>query len=126
MDDNHYSPAPPEPENNSVDNSDSAQVLLIINSFVYHLYIICFSNVQWTQVQAPEEDSRHSFTSNHDDQSIPPTGIGMKITLSKPITLQSPTRDSKRKKVDLREVFNPDEDDSNTQVKKRKLVPLGR
>lgn len=26
MDDNHYSPAPPEPENNSVDNSDSAQV----------------------------------------------------------------------------------------------------
>lgn len=49
----------------------------------------------------------------------------MKITLTKPITLQSPTRDSKRKKTDLREVFNPDEDDSNTQVKKRKLVPLG-
>lgn len=51
----------------------------------------------------------------------------MKITLAKPISLNSPqSRDPKRKKADLREVFNPDEDDSNTQVKKRKLVPLGK
>ncbi|CAG9837817.1 unnamed protein product [Diabrotica balteata] len=101
--DNHYSPAPPEPDNVSMDNSNSAQ---------------------WTQVQAPDEDSKHSFISNHDDHVAPPTGTGMKITLAKPITLQSPTRDSKRRKSDLREVFNPDEDDSNTQIKKRKLVPL--
>lgn len=50
----------------------------------------------------------------------------MKISLSKPIVF-SPQgqRDNKRKKADLREVFNPDEDDTNTQVKKRKLIPLG-
>lgn len=50
----------------------------------------------------------------------------MKITLAKPISFSPQTqgRDGKRKKLDLREVFNPDEDDSNTQVKKRKLVPL--
>lgn len=104
MDNNHYSPAPPEPENNSMDMAESAQ---------------------WTQVQAPDEDSRHSFVSNHEEQAI--TGTGMKITLSKPITLQgsSPTRDQKRRKSDLREVFNPDEDDTAVQVKKRKLVPLG-
>lgn len=50
----------------------------------------------------------------------------MKISLSKPIVF-SPhgQRDAKRKKPDLREVFNPDEDDTNTQVKKRKLIPLG-
>lgn len=105
MDENHYSPAPPEPDNNSVDASESAQ---------------------WTQVQAaPDEDSRHSFVSNHDEHVI--TGTGMKITLAKPITLQgSPTRDQKRRKSDLREVFNPDEDDTAVQVKKRKLVPLGK
>lgn len=103
MDENHYSPAPPEPDNNSMDASESAQ---------------------WTQVQVPDEDSRHSFISNHDEHAI--IGTGMKITLAKPITLQgSPTRDQKRRKSDLREVFNPDEDDSNIQVKKRKLVPLG-
>lgn len=52
----------------------------------------------------------------------------MKISLSKPIVFspQGQQRDNKRKKVDLREVFNPDEDDTNTQVKKRKLVPLGK
>nr|CAI5851542.1 unnamed protein product [Callosobruchus analis] len=104
MDENHYSPAVVPHEHNSVDNADSAQ---------------------WTTVQPPEEDSRQSFVSNHDDQPTPPaTGTGMKITLSKPISLHSPTRDSKRKKTDLREVFNPDEDDSSTNVKKRKLVPL--
>lgn len=50
----------------------------------------------------------------------------MKISLSKPIVF-SPhgQRDPKRKKPDLRDVFNPDEDDTATQVKKRKLVPLG-
>lgn len=50
----------------------------------------------------------------------------MKISLSKPIVF-SPhgQKDPKRKKADLREVFNPDEDDTSTQVKKRKLVPLG-
>lgn len=30
MDDNHYSPAPPEPEVNSNDGSESAKVILII------------------------------------------------------------------------------------------------
>nr|CAH7737221.1 unnamed protein product [Callosobruchus chinensis]CAH7750829.1 unnamed protein product [Callosobruchus chinensis] len=104
MDENHYSPPVAPHEHNSVDNADSAQ---------------------WTTVQPPEEDSRQSFASNHDDQPTPPaTGTGMKITLSKPISLHSPTRDSKRKKTDLRDVFNPDEDDSSTNVKKRKLVPL--
>jgi RNA-binding protein 25 len=105
MDDNHYSPAPPEPDANSNDDSESTK---------------------WTQVQVGDEDSRHSFTSNHDDNPPPPTGTGMKITLAKPITFSPQTgqRDPKRKKLDLREVFNPDEDDSNTQVKKRKLVPL--
>lgn len=103
MDENHYSPAPPEPDHNSMDTSESAH---------------------WTQVQAPDEDSRHSFVSNHEEHAI--TGTGMKITLAKPITLQgSPIRDQKRRKSDLREVFNPDEDDSNIHVKKRKLVPLG-
>lgn len=105
MDDNHYSPAPPEPDNNSMDVSESAQ---------------------WTQVQAPDEDSRHSFISNHEEQHAV-TGTGMKITLAKPITLQgsSPSRDQKRRKSNLSEVFNPDEDDGAVQVKKRKLVPLG-
>lgn len=104
MDENHYSPAPPEPEGNSMDASESAQ---------------------WTQIQAPDEDSRHSFVSNHEEHII--TGTGMKITLSKPIILQgSPARDQKRRKSDLREVFNPDEDDTTVQVKKRKLVPLGK
>lgn len=103
-DDNHYSPAPPEPDNNSMDVSESAQ---------------------WTQVQAPDEDSRHSFISNHEEQHAV-TGTGMKITLAKPITLQggSPSRE-KRRKSNLSEVFNPDEDDGSVQVKKRKLVPLG-
>lgn len=49
----------------------------------------------------------------------------MKITLSKPIAFSPQNQRDKRRKSDLREVFNPDEDDSNTQVKKRKLVPLG-
>ena len=77
-------------------------------------------------MQVGDEDSRHSFTSNHEENPPPPTGTGMKITLAKPITFspQNQQRDPKRKKLDLREVFNPDEDDSNTQVKKRKLVPL--
>lgn len=35
-------------------------------------------------------------------------------------------KDKKKKKLDVKEVFNnDDEDDSNTGVKKRKLVPLG-
>lgn len=76
-------------------------------------------------MQAGEDDSRHSFHSNHDENLPPPTGTGMKITLAKPITFSPSTQQPKRKKLDLREVFNPDEDDSATQVKKRKLVPLG-
>lgn len=83
---------------------------------------------KWTQVQAGDEDSQHSITSNHEEPPPPlPTGTGMKISLSKPIVF-SPhgQRDTKRKKPDLREVFNPDEDDTNTQVKKRKLIPLGK
>lgn len=74
-----------------------------------------------------DEDSRHSVISNQEDQPPPVMGSGVKISLSKPITFspQGQQRD-KRKKVDLREVFNPDEDDTNTQVKKRKLVPLGK
>lgn len=80
---------------------------------------------QWTQIQ-PDEDSRHSTISNHNDETPPVTGPTMKISLSKPIIF-SPhgQRDPKRKKPDLRDVFNPDEDDTTTQVKKRKLVPLG-
>lgn len=103
MDDNHFSsPAQPETESNSNDRIETAQ---------------------WTQVQAGDEDSRHSFASNHDEQ-MPltlPTGTGMKITLSKPNAF-SPQ--PKRRKTDLRDVFNPDEDDNSVQVKKRKLVPL--
>lgn len=78
-------------------------------------------------MQVGDEDSRHSLTPSHEDQPPPPTGTGMKISLSKPIVFspQGQQRDNKRKKVDLREVFNPDEDDTSTQVKKRKLVPLG-
>lgn len=81
-------------------------------------------------MQVGDEDSRHSVTSNHEEQQQPPppppTGTGMKISLSKPIVFSPQgTRDNKRKKSDLREVFNPDEDDTNTQVKKRKLIPLG-
>lgn len=77
-------------------------------------------------MQVGDEDSRHSLTpSTQEDPPPPPTGTGMKISLSKPIVF-SPQgqRDNKRKKADLREVFNPDEDDTNTQVKKRKLIPL--
>lgn len=79
-------------------------------------------------MQAGDEDSRHSLTLDHEEQPPPPTGTGMKISLSKPIVFspQTQQRDAKRKKVDLREVFNPDEDDTNTLVKKRKLVPLGQ
>lgn len=81
-------------------------------------------------MQGGDEDSRQSFASNNDEIAAPlpppPTGTGMKITLAKPISFSSPSgQQGKRKKVDLREVFNPDEDDSSTQVKKRKLVPLG-
>lgn len=79
-------------------------------------------------MQAGDEDSQHSITSNHEEPPPPPppTGTGMKISLSKPIVF-SPhgQRDTKRKKPDLHEVFNPDEDDTNTLVKKRKLIPLG-
>ncbi|KAK9881568.1 hypothetical protein WA026_016442 [Henosepilachna vigintioctopunctata] len=83
-------------------------------------------HAQWTQIQAGDEDSRQSFVSNHEEVPAPPTGTGMKITLSKPVAFspQTQNRDPKRRKTDLREVFNPDEDDSNTQVRKRKLVPL--
>lgn len=57
-----------------------------------------------------------------------PMGTGVKINLPKPITFspQNPKGDTKRKSADLRGVFNPDEDDSTTQVKKRKLIPIGR
>ncbi|CAG9767816.1 unnamed protein product [Ceutorhynchus assimilis] len=107
MDTSHFSPPPPEADNASVsnDNSDSAQ---------------------WTQVQAPDEDSRQSFTSPVDLPQTPTT-TGMKITLSKPGVLSnnalSPSQ-SRKKRLDLRDVFNPDEDDSDILVKKRKLVPL--
>lgn len=65
------------------------------------------------------------MASNNEEPAAPPTGTGIKLTLSKPSGLHSPQRnDTKRKKADLREVFNPDEDDTSTLVKKRKLVPL--
>lgn len=36
-------------------------------------------------------------------------------------------KDKKKKKLDVKEVFNnDDEDDSNANTKKRKLVPLGK
>lgn len=73
------------------------------------------------------EDSRHSMTSTHEEEAtIPHISTGLKMTLSKPIAFSphGQQRDPKRKKTDLREIFNPDEDDTNTQVKKRKLVPL--
>ncbi|KRT79601.1 hypothetical protein AMK59_7721, partial [Oryctes borbonicus] len=101
MDDNHFSPAPPE-QDASRDNEPA----------------------QWTQIQ-PDEDSRHSTISNHNDETPPVTAATtMKISLSKPIVFSPHGRDPKRKKPDLRDVFNPDEDDTTTQVKKRKLVPL--
>lgn len=46
--------------------------------------------------------------------------------LTKPIVFSPGAREGKRKKLELREVFNPDEDDTATQPqRKRKLVPLG-
>lgn len=83
--------------------------------------------LQWTQVTAGDEDSRHSTISNSEEPAAPPAGTGIKLTLFKPSGLHSPQqRSDKRKKADLREVFNPDEDDTATHVKKRKLVPLGK
>lgn len=78
-------------------------------------------------MQIGDEDSRHSVLSNHEDDGLPHLGTAMKMTLAKPIVFSphGQKRDPKRKNVDLREIFNPDEDDTNTQVKKRKLVPLG-
>lgn len=67
------------------------------------------------------------MTSNHEEEVVNPhLGMGMKMTLSKPIVFSphGPSKDPKRRKTDLREIFNPDEDDINVQVKKRKLVPL--
>ncbi|XP_017770263.1 PREDICTED: RNA-binding protein 25 isoform X2 [Nicrophorus vespilloides] len=101
MDNDHFSPAPPE------DTSNDGQA-------------------GSAQVQTVDEDSRHSLTSNHEEEP-PQTYPTMKMTLCKPIVFSphGQTRDTKRKKLDLREVFNPDDDDTNTQVKKlRKLVPL--
>lgn len=47
--------------------------------------------------------------------------------LSKPIVFSPGARDGKRKKLELREVFNADEDDNSAQPqRKRKLVPLGK
>lgn len=47
--------------------------------------------------------------------------------LSKPIVFSPGARDGKRKKLELREVFNADEDDNAAQPqRKRKLVPLGK
>lgn len=102
----HYSPPPPVNDNVSNENSNSAQ---------------------WTQIQAGDEDSRQSFVSNHDEAPTLPTGAGVKINLSKPMAFspQNQRGDAKRRKADLREVFNPDEDDGATQIKKRKLVPIG-
>lgn len=79
-------------------------------------------------MQIGDEDSRHSVVSNHEDDGIPHLGAAMKMTLAKPIVFSphGQKRDPKRKNADLREIFNPDEDDTNTQVKKRKLVPLGK
>lgn len=76
---------------------------------------------------AGDEDSHQSAISVNEELVPPPTGTGIKMTLSKPTAgLHSPTqRSDKRKKADLREVFNPDEDDTTTHIKKRKLVPLG-
>lgn len=74
-----------------------------------------------------DEDSRHSLLSNHEEDVVPNPGTTMKITLAKPIVFSphGQKRDPKRKNADLREIFNPDEDDTSTQIKKRKLVPLG-
>lgn len=79
-------------------------------------------------MQIGDEDSRHSILSNHEDDGLPHLGTGMKMTLAKPIVFSphGQKRDPKRKNTDLREIFNPDEDDTNTQIKKRKLVPLGK
>lgn len=44
-----------------------------------------------------------------------------------PVMDKDKEKDKKKKKLDVKEVFNnDDEDDSNANTKKRKLVPLGK
>lgn len=92
---------------------------------------------------APDEDTRMSVISSLNENSLDAQttpmsgfnsamgGTGEKM-LSKPITF-SPNQNAniikdKKKKVDLKEVFNTDDDDESTisNSKKRKLVPLGK
>lgn len=86
------------------------------------------NNVKIETPPPVDEDSRHSSASNHEEEAANPAPhhTTMKMTLAKPIVFSphGQNRDPKRKKLDLREVFNPDEDDNTTMVKKRKLVPL--
>lgn len=98
---------------------------------------------QWTQIQPPDDDTRLSSISSTQETdttasaaAVPPTAnvatppgnMGPGKMLSKPIVFSPGARadNKQRKKLELREVFNPDEDDNATQpARKRKLVPLG-
>lgn len=103
--------------------------------FNYHVYhsILCTKitfSPQWTQIQPADEDTRLSSISSTQDAEgatthATPQQSGKMLT--KPIVFSPGARDGKRKKLELREVFNPDEDDAAAvPQRKRKLVPLGR
>ncbi|GLV45567.1 uncharacterized protein CBL_02587 [Carabus blaptoides fortunei] len=91
---------------------------------------------QWTQIQPADDDTRLSSISSTQEQdttvataivATPPGSMGPGKMLSKPIVFSPGARadNKQRKKLELREVFNPDEDDNATQpARKRKLVPL--
>lgn len=86
--------------------------------------------LQWTQVPPADEDTRLSSISSIQDgvDTAHTTPQQSGKMLSKPIVFSpGATRDNKRKKLELREVFNADEDDNAApQQRKRKLVPLGK
>lgn len=78
-------------------------------------------------MQTGDDDTRLSSISSSQEEQHAIANANPTKMLSKPIMVFSPQgshKDNKRKKLDLREVFNPDEDDTNTTARKRKLVPL--